>query len=223
MNDSVFFSPAEKIFPWVLFRVPTEARIVFLTFDDGPDVHSTPQVLSILRDFRAKASFFIKGEKIPAAPGLLSQCTREGHSIGNHGFSHVPLWLRKKSFISEEIQRTNGLIHQACGLQPLFFRPPYGRFRPAMKKISEAQNLQMVLWNVDSRDYKEKTSAQDIVRNVLTSVKPGSVVLFHDSGKNVSQTIQALPAILRHLQDRGFSFSPLSELFRLKKLRENAQ
>ncbi len=199
----------EKLFPWVKFRIPVKERVIFLTFDDGPDPESTPQVLTILKKFNATSTFFVKGQSIPSAPGVLVQIKKEGHAIGNHAFSHVPLWTRKTDAVLEEIGKTNQFIEKSCGMRPTLFRPPYGKFRPGFKKLLESLQMQMILWSINSRDYVENEPPQSIVRNVLLGAKPGAIVLLHDSGKNVRNSLQALPTILANLKNQGYRFASL--------------
>ena len=206
-----FIPAAEKIFPWIIYRIPVDEKLIFLTFDDGPDAETTPRILRHLEKFNAKATFFVKGLQIPMVPGMLVQIIKAGHALGNHGFSHVSLWTRKKSFIVEEIQKTNQLIEKACGITTYLFRPPYGKFRPVLKKILEDYGMRAVLWNVDSRDYVKSESPQSIIRNVLLSAKPGSIILLHDSTKNGLNSLQALPTILNNFSERGFHFASLED------------
>jgi len=211
MAYTAFIPLTEKLFPWVRFRIRVKEKVIFFTFDDGPDPQTTPQVLDHLKKFNAMATFFVRGQRIPSAPGVLVQIKKEGHAIGNHGFSHVPLWTRKMSVISEEIGKTNQFIEKSCGVRSTLFRPPYGKFRPGFRKILESFRMQMILWSIDSRDYMENESAQSIVRNVLLAAKPGAIVLLHDSGKNSLNTLQALPAILANLNNRGYQFPSLED------------
>ncbi len=199
----------EEIFPWAVFRVPVKEKIIFLTFDDGPDPETTLHILDYLEKFDARATFFVRGSQIPSAPGILVRMKKEGHAIGNHSFTHVPLWAQKKNAVLEEIERTNQFIEKCCAFRPALFRPPYGRFRPAFRKFLDSFQMQMVLWSVDSRDYRENESPQSIVRNVLLAAKPGAIVLLHDSGKNSWNSLHALPVILGNLKNRGYRFASL--------------
>ncbi len=211
--DYLTFIPLwEKLLPRVVFRAPEFQKVVFLTFDDGPSAAATPKVLDVLAGFGARATFFVRGDKIPEAPGVLLQARRQGHALGNHGFSHIRLWTKKRKEIIEEIEKTNHLLEKTAGVRPQFFRPPYGKIRPGMTKLVENLGLKTVLWSVDSRDYIPATTVQDVVRQVLGKVKSGSIVLFHDAGPTAEKTSQALPIILQNLQNRGFQFLPLSVL-----------
>ncbi|NOY79188.1 MAG: polysaccharide deacetylase family protein [Calditrichaeota bacterium] len=209
MNYTVLIPLIENLFPWVTFRVPAEGKVVFLTFDDGPDPHTTPRVLEYLRKFNATATFFVRGQHIPLAPGLLVQIKKEGHAIGNHGFSHISLWTQKRRTILEEIRKTNQFIEKSCGIRPGLFRPPYGRFRPGFRGLLKSLEMQLILWSIDSRDYVKGESAQSIVRNVLFAAKPGAVILLHDAGENSRNTLQALPSLLVSLQNQGYQFASL--------------
>ncbi len=211
--DYLTFVPIwEKLQPGVLFRAPKFKKTVFLTFDDGPNSETTPKILAILAKFEAKATFFIRGDVISTAPGTLLQTHRQGHTIGNHAYSHIRLSVKKRREIVEEIEKTNQIIAKTAGVRPQFFRPPYGKIRPGMIRLVENLGLKTVLWSVDSRDYIPATTVQDVVRQVLGKVKSGSIVLFHDAGPTAEKTSQALPIILQNLQNRGFQFLPLSVL-----------
>ncbi len=212
MNYLTLLPLYEKIFSRVLFRVPDFPKAVFLTFDDGPNSTTTPKILRVLADFGAHATFFIRGDRVPTAPGILLQVHRQGHALGNHGFSHKRLWNKKRREIIWEIEETNRIIEKTVGVQPRFFRPPYGKLRPGMAKLSENLGLKLILWSVDSRDYTDSSTAQDVVRHVLNRATSGSVVLFHDGNRHSAKTLEALPTILQNLRTRGFRFLPLSVL-----------
>jgi len=211
MSYTTLIPLIEKFFPRVVFRVPVKEKIIFLTFDDGPNPEITPHILDYLEKFDARATFFVKGNQIPSAPGILVRMKKERHSIGNHGFSHISLWTKKKNTILDEIGRTNELIEKTCGFRPAFFRPPYGNFRPGFPKLLDSFQMRVVLWSLDSRDYRENESPQSIVRNVLLAATPGTIVLLHDSGKNSWNSLQALPVILGNLKNQGYQFASLGD------------
>ena len=210
MNYLTFLPIWEKWMPGVMFRVQNTSKAVFLTFDDGPNAETTPRILDILAQFNAQASFFVRGDALSAAPGLLLQLHRLVHTIGNHSFSHVRLWRKKRTEIIREVEETSRMIEQILGSPPRFFRPPYGKLRPGMTKLIANLGLQTVLWSVDSQDYVTTKTTQEVVRNVLRKVKPGAIILFHDAGPQTEKTIGALPIILKNLSDRGYQFLPLS-------------
>ncbi len=212
MNYLTFIPLWEKILPGVLFRAPNFQRVVFLTFDDGPHPTTTPQILEILAEFGAQATFFVRGDRIPEAPGVLLRILKQGHALGNHGFSHRRLWVKKRKEIIREVEETNKLLQKTANFSPQLFRPPYGKVRPGLAKLVENLGLKTILWSVDARDYAETTTSQDVVRTVLSGARSGSIVLLHDAGPTAAKTREALPIILKNLTERGFQLLPLSVL-----------
>lgn len=177
---------------------------VALTFDDGPSVTYTPAILEILDRFGARATFFEEGRHVRGREALMRRILASGDEIGNHSFDHP------RDPGSEQLAATDRLIHDATGFEPCLFRPPYGLLDPKVITATRENDLESVLWNVDSEDDKHPGAAA-IRAKVLGLAGPGSIVLMHDGGHH-PQTVAALPAILSGLRDRGLSFDTVTGL-----------
>jgi peptidoglycan/xylan/chitin deacetylase (PgdA/CDA1 family) len=175
------------------------AKVIFLTFDDGPDPVWTPKILKILAKYGAKATFFEVGQRIQAHPGLRGWVLAGGHTIGNHSISHPRL-------TSVSAARRHHEIFD--GPKSRCFRPPYGASNPKVRADIKAAGMTQVLWNVDPRDWaRPGTSA--IVQIILNHARHRNIVLMHDGGGDRSQTVAALAKVLPTLKARGYSFGAM--------------
>lgn len=189
---------------------PAEAagKTVFLTFDDGPSAPFTSQILGILSQFRVQATFFEVGQNVAAHPSLTRQVHLQGNSVQNHTWSHVDLTRVSASAFQSQVTRTDAVIRAQTGSTPKCLRPPFGATNSTVRSRAAALGKTAKLWTVDPRDWSRPGTAA-IQQRVLSNVRSGSVILLHDGGGNRSQTVAALPTILRTLQQRGFSFQIL--------------
>ena len=179
-------------------------RIVALTFDDGPSLRFTPSILAILDRLHARGTFFEEGRHVTDREALMRRILASGDEIGNHSFDHP----RYPGYT--ELATTNQLIRAATGFTPCLFRPPYGLIDTKVEVAARRVGLQTVLWDVDSGDEKHPGIAA-IRANVLDLSEPGSIILMHDGGHH-SQTVAALPRIIRGLRARGFQFGTVTEI-----------
>lgn len=193
--------------PAAVPQATAPTKYVILTFDDGPDPKYTPQVLDILEAYGAKATFFEVGRTVAKHPDLTRRVHLLGHSVQNHTWSHADLRKLSSASFMDQIQATDRSIRAQTGYTPRCLRPPYGAENSVVSKRSASLGKDLVLWDIDSRDWtRPGTSA--IVRRVLDKVHSGSVILMHDGGGDRSQTVAALHAILRTLKARGYAFYP---------------
>ncbi|GAW94124.1 polysaccharide deacetylase family protein [Calderihabitans maritimus] len=198
-----------------------EIPVVALTFDDGPDPRYTPAILDILQEKKVPATFFLVGKHVERYPQIARRIVDEGHEIGNHTYSHANLLGASSFKIRREIEAAEKAIKKATGRRPAYFRPPRGLYSRTLRDILSEKNYALVLWSVSSQDWSG-VSAQDIERNVLARVKPGAIILMHDSGDLISSwggdrtnTVKALPGIIDGLRAQGYRFVSLSELLEL--------
>jgi peptidoglycan/xylan/chitin deacetylase (PgdA/CDA1 family) len=185
-------------------RAAPPPKYVILTFDDGPDPRYTPQVLDILKAYGAKATFFEVGRNVAKHPELTRRAHEAGHSVQNHTWTHAD--LRKLSWVQfkDQVESTDQSIIAQTGETPRCLRPPYGAVNPLVTKRIASLGKKVQLWSVDSRDWTRPGTAA-IVSRVLAGVRNGSVILMHDGGGNRSQTVAALPTILKTLKARGYA------------------
>lgn len=192
---------------------------VALTFDDVPDPRFTPQVLDILKKYKVKATFFIVGKRAEKHPALVKRMVREGHIIGNHSYSHPEFSKLTMNDFRKQILHTGDIIRNLTGYTPKMIRPPYGDINEKQLQWAQKQQYSIVNWNVDSLDWKG-LSKDKVKQNILSAVKPGSIILQHAGGgvgSNLQGTIDALPEIIEELRSRGYSLVTLDEMLNISK------
>lgn len=192
------------IYPTCIWRINTDEKAVYLSFDDGPHPVATPFVLNELRKYNAKATFFCLGKNVQAYPEIYRQIIEEGHAVGNHTFNHKNGWKTDSSSYIKDIQQAADYIDSKL------FRPPYGRItRFAAKVLKEQLDMEVIMWDVLSGDFDTALSVERCRKNVLNNVREGSIVVFHDSEKAWPLLNATLPEVLKRLSDKGFSFKSL--------------
>ena len=200
---------SQLIFPWTIWKIKTEKPELYLTFDDGPHPEYTPGILKILQEFGVKATFFVTGQKALLHPGIVRETIRDGHTIGNHGFSHQRLASKNKRMIREEILDCDRVIKNISGQKPVFFRPPHGRFDFRFKNITQELGKKLVIWSLLSYDYLE-ASPEKLIRRITSNLHPGAVIVLHDGHKNSAITLKTLPAILSSIKQLGYILKPFT-------------
>jgi peptidoglycan-N-acetylglucosamine deacetylase len=192
---------------------PTLERTVALTFDDGPLPQNTPQILDVLRARGVKATFFVTGSNVSAHPELVRQIVAEGHAIGNHTWSHPNLDQLSPAAQAVEMDRTTQAIVAATGVQPCFFRGPYGIHRSAsVTSLAWQRGMTIAGWSHDTRDWEtpwdNSPSFQDrIAERATVPDSAHSIVLMHDGGGYRQNTVAALDRIISSYVARGFVFT----------------
>jgi peptidoglycan/xylan/chitin deacetylase (PgdA/CDA1 family) len=195
---------------------PEGNPIVYLTFDDGPNAAGTEggytqEMLALLKQYNAHATFFNVGKSVSAWPDLVRAVAQGGHYVANHTWDHSALaGLTKEEFVAEA-ERTRQAILQAAG--DLFFldkdvrylRPPYGSTDANTRQYAAELGYATVLWDVDPQDWR-RPGTEEIADHVLSHVFPGAIVLMHDGGGDRSQSVSALEIILRELSAKGYQF-----------------
>jgi len=209
--------PTLQWFTPAILRGPADGNRIALTFDDGPCPGYSEQILDILRQSDVKATFFVCGQNVERSPGILRRIQAEGHTIGNHSYSHPFPYFRSRSFFAREIDLTQEVIERVTGKRPKFFRPPFGARWLGLQPVLSARGLRLVNWSDTGYDWK--LDAEGVARETLKTLGPGSIILLHD-GRNTyppqrvdrSSTVKALPAILEGAAKAGFTFVGLDEL-----------
>lgn len=201
-----------KLFPGILWHGNREKRTVYLTFDDGPDPQFTPQILDILARYSVPAVFFLVGQKADRFPQLARRIAEEGHTPGNHSFSHEKMILRDKDWIRNQLLSTQRSIEKAAGITARFFRPPYGWFDKRLLKIATELKLETVIWDLLPYD-TVADEAPHITERILKYVRGGSIIDLHDGHARSSVIVAALPGLIAALRDRGMQFASLDEDF----------
>lgn len=210
--------------PYVVKRTGARAKMVALTFDDGPDPDWTPKILDVLEKAHVPATFFVIGENALANPGLLNRIVAGGSELGNHTYTHPNLALASVQGTKLELNATQRLIEAYTGRSTRLFRAPYfgdaepttaDELLPAL--VAQEQGYTVVGLHADPGDWK-RPGVDEIVNRTVDSVTSGSaelsknIVLLHDGGGNRAETVAALPRIIADLQARGYRFVPVSTL-----------
>lgn len=197
-----------------LCAVPTRARLVALTFDDGPDPEQTPRILDALAGRGHTATFFCIGRHAERHPGVVVATAAAGHEIGNHTYSHPPLTLVSGRRLREEVRRADWVLAAIAGTTPVHFRPPLGWAGPAVLARIAAEGYRPVLGTVYPGDPRAP-DAETIVRRTIARLAPGRIVILHDGssrGRSRAHTVRALPEILAQLEARGLRGVSVREL-----------
>jgi len=184
-------------------------RAVALTFDDGPWPDSTAKVLAILAKAHVKATFFLVGRQVRRHPELVGRQVRAGMTLGSHSFNHPqPFGQLADATIGQEMDQGVAALAE-LGVRTRLFRPPGGAIPPAVVSAARARGLRTVVWTVDPTDWRRGVTPDQIVRRVLGSAEPGSIVLLHDGGGDRSATVAALPRIIDGLKRRKLALVTL--------------
>ncbi len=189
---------------------------VALTFDDGPDAASTPAFLEVLDQLGWRATFFMLGEMVRKAPGLAAEVAAAGHEIAVHGDGHVSMLRRLPRDAHDDIARGLDAVSHATGVQPQWFRPPYGTLSAGSLRAAAHLGLETVLWTAWGRDWRPEATPHTVVHDVLHGRVAGGTVLLHDSDCTSSPeswhaTLGALPMLAEQFAERGLATGPVGE------------
>lgn len=185
---------------------------IALTFDDGPDLKYTPQILDILNEKKVKATFFVVGIQVNKYPEVVQRMEDEGHMIGNHSYSHSSFTKLTAEQLKEEIDRTDKKIEEIIGYTPEIVRPPYGAINDEVRANLESYGKEVIIWNIDPRDW-DGNSVKDMLDNILTNARDGGNILLHSFGsKHVKNTVELLPTVIDRLEELGYIFVTIDEL-----------
>lgn len=184
-------------------------KLVALTFDDGPSLGTTEQILDVLEENQVVASFFLIGQQITdETADLIRRAYSMGCSIENHSRTHSYMTQMSEEEIVDEITDTSDKIKRITGEAPQFFRPPYIDYD---QKMYDRIGLTFIC-GYGCEDWEESVTAKERVRRVLEAAKPGYIILMHDSADNI-QTVEAVREMIPALKKQGFTFVNIRELF----------
>jgi peptidoglycan-N-acetylglucosamine deacetylase len=197
------------LYPNLVWRIPTQEKELFLTFDDGPVPGPTDFVLEILKKYNCKSTFFCIGDNVRKHPNVFQRVVDNGHIIGNHTFNHLKGWSTPVEKYIQNVKqcedefRSSKVEFRSSKL----FRPPYGRI--TRNQIRALNDYKIVMWDVLTVDYNKNLSAEACLRNSIRATRPGSIVVFHDSLKAERNMMYALPRFIDHFIQNGYVFKAI--------------
>ncbi len=201
-----------NFFMKVVCSADTDKKEIAISFDDGPAVNYTPEILDVLKKEDVKAAFFCIGNRIKGNELIMQRIKADGHLLGNHSYSHH-FWFDMFSSgkMLEDLRMMDAAMESATGLRPKLFRPPYGVTNPNLKKAVERGGYIPVGWNVRSLDTVIK-DGNKLFDKINAGLKPGAIFLFHDTSKT---TLEVLPKFLQEVKKKGYRVVPLDKLLHL--------
>ncbi len=208
----------KNIFPEFIWKVDTQNKTLYLTFDDGPIPVITENVLNILKTFDAKATFFCVGENVMRNPDIYARILKEGHSVGNHTYSHLNGSKTNTEVYVENVEKASEYIDSEL------FRPPHGRIKTA-QYLELSKKYKVILWDVLSYDFDKTKHQKECLKNVKHFARPGSIIVLHDSIKANDNMIYTLINTLTYFSFLGYKFERITtDLFNIlaqKQIVEN--
>ncbi|GAA5027710.1 polysaccharide deacetylase [Marivirga lumbricoides] len=212
MFDSSFYKTPtfiKYLLPQVEWKVATDKKEIYLTFDDGPIPYLTEEILVILKSYNAKATFFCVGDNVRKHPEIFEKVIADGHVIGNHTHNHLKGWRTRHNHYLENVEECAQNIEKFYAGSKRLFRPPYGQVSPSLaRKISQA-GYRIIMWDVLSKDYDIRLSPELIRKKTIESTGKGSIIVFHDNVKAQHNVLTVLPQYLQHFSNLGFKFLSL--------------
>lgn len=196
----------------VTCRAKTEAKLVALTFDDGPTPEGVDAVLEELGPRGITATFFLIGNRMEKFPGQGERLIAAGHELGNHTYSHQRNLGRSQDFYASEIAKTRALLQRA-GSDTQLFRPPFGKRLIGLPLEVERAGYRMIMWDVEEQPEKFK-EPRAFAQDILARVRPGSIILIHPMYRHNQVARDALPIVLDGLQSQGYEVVTVSELLK---------
>jgi peptidoglycan/xylan/chitin deacetylase (PgdA/CDA1 family) len=193
---------AARIFKDFIWHFAGHEKELFLTFDDGPNADVTPWVLETLAKYNAKATFFCTGENVMNNQDIYGRAIDEGHSVGNHSFSHLKGWITSNKDYIDDVKKASEFIDSDL------FRPPYGKIKPS-QSFELKKDYYIIMWDVLTRDYDEDVNPEKCLQYVINHSEGGSIILFHDTLKAIKNLRFVLPRVLEHYSENGFTFKAI--------------
>ena len=211
------------LYPRAIWRMDPSVKAVYLTFDDGPIPEATPFVLDTLARYGVKATFFMVGDNVRKYPDIFQQVVEAGHAIGNHTFNHIGglRWFSKDYLANtqkaqEAIEKSyhsplvplppSSLSHREGAGVGVLFRPPHGWMRPLQYLVIRQQGYRIIMWDLVTRDYSRRLSADEVFENVRRYARNGSIITFHDSLRSIDKLKKILVPSLEWLIAEGYEF-----------------
>lgn len=216
LTAAVFLAPWHGFPLWIWWRewrsgifmheLDTHEKEVALTFDDGPDPICTPQILDTLRAEGVHATFFVEGRMLVRYPDLALREMREGHTLGNHTFSHPYLERKSSGEVQKEIESCDEAMYRLLQLKTSLLRTPRGNWNPTITEEARRSGKHIILWS-GAVEHHDAATVQQLTDRAIRLAHPGAILLLHDGsyGQRIN-TVHALPGIIQGLKARGYRF-----------------
>lgn len=205
-------APGPSTSPHTFSRIAIDQPVVALTFDDGPHPQHTVRLLDILKAENVRATFYVVGRNAERYPEIIRRMVREGHEIGNHTWSHPYLTRISREEARSELQRTRDVITKITGQPTTTMRPPYAAVNDSLRTwMYQEFGYPTILWSVDPRDW-QRPGASVVASRIVNGAHNGAIILAHDIH---SPTVDAMPAAIRGLKEKGYRFATVSQLMRM--------
>lgn len=202
-----------QLFGNITNSIETDEKVVALTFDDGP-TKNVEQVLHLLQQYNAKATFFLIGQDIEKFPEETKAIIEADHQVGNHTFSHARMIFKSPIFIKEEIDKTDALIHEAGYKGEIDFRPPNGKKLVFLPYYLKQKEKETITWNIEPDTFF--TTPEEKIDYVLEEIHPGSIILLHPMYDQSGDELQVIEEILKALTEEGYRFVTVDDLQELE-------
>jgi len=209
-------SPTSQLYGRTFIGLRRGARLMALTYDDGPNDPYTWRMMEVLERHGVKATFFLIGQFVKQKPEIARALVDAGHVIGSHSWDHPNLVFASKSEVRRQLEQTQKAIFDTTGVNVRLFRPPFGGRRPASLRTVRAFGLVPIMWNVTCYDWKAE-SAREIVGHAGRQIRGGDVILLHDGGyrrmgSDRSCTVAATEEILARYKGEGYEFVTIPQM-----------
>ena len=205
-NTAPVSAPQKRLVP--IYSVENSDNYISITFDCAWDAEDIDKIISVLKENKCQATFFVLGTWAQNNPEAIKKLDSAGHEIGNHSFNHTLYTTLSKQQILEDIKKCDDAVKVIINKTPLLFRAPSGDYNNTVVEASEEAGKKYIQWSVDSLDWKELTQEQMLER-IVPKTKSGDILLFHNG---TPHTAESLDAILKELKKKGFKFKKTSEL-----------
>jgi len=203
-----FLHRSPAVLQWLLsdytWRIPTDEKKIYLTFDDGPIPHVTEKVMDILDSYGATGTFFCIGDNVRKHRDIFNELKKRGHSIGNHTFNHLNGWKTDPRAYIDNFRRCQDVLETDTCL----FRPPYGRIRKAQYELLPSET-RVIMWDVLTGDYSPSLDPQQALMKSKKYSRPGTIVVLHDSLKAEKNLTYILPGLLDYFSEQQYRFEGL--------------
>ncbi|HLP14146.1 MAG TPA: polysaccharide deacetylase family protein [Flavobacteriales bacterium] len=195
----------KALYSSLVWNMPRNTNSVYLTFDDGPHPEITVEALTQLERYKAKGTFFCIGNNIEKFPHVFRQVAEKGHTIGNHTFNHVNGWKTNNREYYRNVLKCQALTNTKL------FRPPYGKITREQTRVV-SKRFDIIMWDVLAGDFDLRIGKEKCLDNVIKGIKPGSIVVMHDSEKAAEKMLYTLPRALDFIAEKGWKCEPLGDI-----------